>query len=82
MRRSSSSTSTNSPLVDGAGAAVLRAAAERARRSGRRVVAVNATPVRDVLELAGVERELKLVATPSSPRPAIGAAPISPSLPA
>ena len=50
--------------VDEAGAAVLRAAAERARRRGRRVVAVNAqAKVQEELELAGVEREVKLVAT-------------------
>jgi len=50
--------------VDEAGAAVLRAAGERARRRGRRVVAVNAqAKVQEELELAGVEREVKLVAT-------------------
>jgi anti-anti-sigma factor len=50
--------------VDEAGAAVLRAAGERANRRGRRVVAVNVqTQVQEELELAGVERELKLVAT-------------------
>jgi anti-anti-sigma factor len=50
--------------VDEAGAAVLRAAGKRARRRGRRVVAVNAhAQVQEGLELAGVERELKLVAT-------------------
>jgi len=61
--------------VDEAGAAVLRAAGERARRRGRRVVAVNArAQVQDELQSAGVERELKLVATPLSARPATATA--------
>jgi len=52
--------------VDGAGAAALRAAGAQARRQGCRIVAVNAQPpVRSKLERAGVERDLKLIATPS-----------------
>jgi hypothetical protein len=54
---------------------VLRAAGERARRRGRRVVAVNAqAQVQDELQSAGVERELKLVATPLLARPATATA--------
>jgi anti-anti-sigma factor len=62
--------------VDDTAAAVLRDAGERARRHGRRIVAVNAQPrVQETLERLGVERELKLVSTRPSPLPAVPAPP-------
>ena len=62
--------------VDDAGAAMLRAAGERARRQGRRIVAVNGQPrVQETLERLGIQRELKLVSMRPSPLPATPAPP-------
>jgi anti-anti-sigma factor len=55
-------------LIEFASASALRAAAARARRDGRRLIAVNARPdVERSLRLMGIDRQLKLVSTRNDP---------------